>query len=254
MKIKSNYLILVSIAFMTFVACNSNQNSKEAELLKKGVHTVVVQEIIQTSQYTYFRLSEKGNPQIKETDTLWAAVTKTESKIGETLYYKGGFPMKDFPSKELNRTFKEVLFLDSLSTTSDFTKKEMAGIPSHQYMSSADSSLAKKPTITKVEVKVEPVAGGVSIADLYAKKASFSGKTIKVKGKVTKFSPEIMGKNWIHIQDGTESNGKFDLTVTTDLTVKVGDVVSFEGKIALNKDLGHDYFYEVIMEDAKIIK
>ncbi|MEI8201438.1 MAG: hypothetical protein WCH34_00385 [Bacteroidota bacterium] len=254
MKNYANYFKLLCLAFITLVSCNSNKYAKEAELLKKGVHTVVVQEIIQTSNYTYFRLSELGNPQIKETDTLWAAVTRTESKIGETLYYKGGFPMKDFPSKELNRTFKEVLFLDSLSHTSDFAKKEMAAIPSHQYMSTADSTMAMKPKITKVEVKVDPIAGGVSIADLYSKKASFSGKTIKVKGKVTKFSPEIMGKNWIHIQDGTESNGKFDLTITTSSTVNVGDVLGFEGKISLNKDLGHDYFYEVIMEDAKILK
>jgi len=253
MKIRSKFFSFFLVALVAFSACNSS-NSKQAELLKLGIHTIVVQEVIHTSQYTYFRFQEIGNPKVKDSDTLWCAVNRMESKIGDTLYYKGGFPMKNFMSKELNKKFNEVLFLDNLSTTSDFVKREIAEVSSHQQMSSSDSSMTGKPTITKIEVKIDPVAGGITIADLYAKKTNFSGKTIKVKGKVTKFSPEIMGKNWIHIQDGTESNGKFDLTITTALTVKVGDIVSFEGKIALDKDLGYSYFYEVLMEDAKIVK
>lgn len=251
MKTHTNYFKLVFIALLALVACN---NSKQAELLKLGIHTVIVQETINTSSYTYFRLSELGNPEVKESDTIWAAVPFTESRIGDTLYYKGGFPMVDFKSKELNRTFKKVLFLDNLSKTSDFVKKEIAAVPNHQQMSSLDSGMTGKPKIEKIEVKIQPAAGCITIANLFAKKDSYSGKTIKVKGQVTKFSPEIMEKNWIHIQDGTESDGKFDLTITTDLTANVGDIVTFEGKITLNKDLGYDYFYEVIMEDAKIVK
>lgn len=254
MKMRKNYLYLVCITFIAVAACNSNKNSREAELLKSGIHTVIVQDFIQTSQYTYFRLKEIGNNEIKESDTLWVAVPKTESKTGETLYYKGGYPMKDFQSKELNKTFKEVLFLDSLSKTSDFVKKEMALVPAHQNMSSSDSVMTGKPKIKKMDVKIDQAPSGITIAELYVKKASYSGKTVKIKGQVTRFSPEIMGKNWIHIQDGTEASGKYDLTITTDLTAKVGDVFTFEGKITLNKDLGFDYFYEVIMEDAKIVK
>ena len=74
---------------------------------------------------------------------------------------------------------------------------------------------------------------------------------MKIKGQVTKFSPNIMGKNWVHIQDGTNDSGNYDLTVTTNDVVKVGDVVTFEGTIVLKKDFGAGYFYEVIMEDAK---
>ncbi len=251
MKTRSKYLKLIFVAFVALVACNS-KNTKQAELLKLGIHSVIVQEIIQTSQYTYLRLIEFGNPKVNESDTIWCAVTSMESSKGDTLYYKGGFPMKNFESKELKRTFKEVLFLDDLSKTDDFVKKEMAAQPSHQQMSS--DSTSGKPQISKIEVKIDPIAGGITIADLYAKKASYSGKTIKVKGKVTKFSPEIMGKNWIHLQDGTESNGKYDLTITTDLTVNVGDIIVLEGKITLDKDLGYSYFYEVLMEDAKKVK
>ena len=71
-----------------------------------------------------------------------------------------------------------------------------------------------------------------------------------MRGKVTKVNSGILGKNWVHIQDGTEAEGNFDLTVTTQETAKVGDVVVVQGKITLNKDFGSGYKYDVIMEEA----
>ena len=252
MKTHTNYLKLLCIALVVIAGCNSNK--KQAELLKSGIHTVVVREIINTTEYSYFRLIELGNPEVKESDTIWVAVPITESSIGDTLYYQKGMPMKNFTSRELNRTFKEVIFLDVLSKSSDFTKKEVKIEPSHEYMTSSDSTNTGKSKIKKIEVKIDPIAGGITIAELYSKKANYSGKSVKIKGQVTKFSPDIMEKNWIHIQDGTESDGKFDLTITSDIRAAEGDIVTLEGKITLDKDLGFDYFYDVIMEDAKIVK
>lgn len=254
MKTYSNYLKFIGIALFAFAGCNSNKNAKQAELLKKGIHTAIVEAAIQTSQYTYLRLTELGNPATKEHDSLWVAVSSIDSKKGDTLYFKGGFPMTDFKSKELNRTFKTVLFLDSLSTKPDFGSKEKLIGNGHNTMSSSDMGMPGKPKIEKLEVKIDAIAGGTTIADLYAKKTTMAGKTVKVKGKVTKFSPDIMNTNWIHIQDGTEKDGKFDLTITTNLIAKVGDVVCFEGKISVDKNIGQGYFYELLLEDAKIVK
>ena len=63
-----------------------------------------------------------------------------------------------------------------------------------------------------------------------------------------------MGKNWIHIQDGTEFEDGFDLTVTTSGTATMGEIVTFEGKISLDKDFGYGYSYAVLMEDAKPVQ
>ena len=63
-----------------------------------------------------------------------------------------------------------------------------------------------------------------------------------------------MGKNWVHIQDGTDYKDGFDLTVTTNNTVAVGEIVTFEGKIALDKDFGYGYSYSVIMEEGKTVE
>ena len=115
-----------------------------------------------------------------------------------------------------------------------------------------ESQSHKAPVQTeKITVSIEPCDGCITISKLFESKQSFSGKSIKVKGQVTKFNPQIMGKNWVHLQDGTESEGLYDLTVTTDKEVSVGDVITFEGKIALDKDFGYGYFYSVLMEDAK---
>ena len=63
-----------------------------------------------------------------------------------------------------------------------------------------------------------------------------------------------MNRNWIHLQDGTESDGKFDLTITTDQAIVTGDIIIVEGKIAVDKDYGFGYKYDLIMEDAKLVK
>jgi hypothetical protein len=107
--------------------------------------------------------------------------------------------------------------------------------------------------VKKMDIKLEPCDGCTSISSLLSNKQSFSGKVIRVKGQVTKFNPEIMGKNWVHIQDGTVFQEGFDLTVTTDAKVSVGETVTFQGKIVLNKDFGYGYTYNVLMEEGKSV-
>lgn len=231
-------LIFLTIAIVAmFSSCNSGSKSKD-DTLPAGVHKVVVQEVIQAGSYTYLRVLEKE----KE---MWLAVNSMEATKDQTLYYKGGFEMIDFKSKELNKTFKSIYFIDKISTTLE----SETNIPNKQ----AFESHGSKVEVSKIDKKIEPVAGGTTIAALFEKKKSFNGKSVKVKGKVMKFSEGIMSKNWIHLQDGTEFSGKFDLTVTTDTIVRVGDIITIEGKIILDKDFGYGYFYELMIENAKLI-
>jgi hypothetical protein len=66
--------------------------------------------------------------------------------------------------------------------------------------------------------------------------------------------PEIMNKNWIHLQDGTSFNGFNDITITSLEKVKVDEIVSLKGKVVLNKDLGSGYKYDILIEDATVVK
>jgi hypothetical protein len=77
-------------------------------------------------------------------------------------------------------------------------------------------------------------------------------KIVKVRGKVVKVNENIMGTNWVHIQDGTGTENTHDLLVTTNQTVKVGSSVIAEGKVVKDKDFGSGYTYSVFLENSKI--
>lgn len=97
--------------------------------------------------------------------------------------------------------------------------------------------------------------GAVSVADLFAKKQELSGKSVTVEGNVVKVSEAIMGKNWIHIQDGTGGEGTNDIVFTSATqSAKVGDHVVATGTVATDKDFGYGYFYAVIVEEASFSK
>ena len=200
-----------------------------------NLRTGVVQEVLQANAYTYLKLKEKDRD-------YWIAITKREIKAGATVSFAGGLEMKNFESKDLQRTFETIYFVDRIAGGE---ASAAAGQPS---MSMPHRT---KPLTEKEEISVEPAEGGITIGELFANKDSYADKTVLIKGQVTKVNRAIMGKNWVHLQDGTSGSGKFDLTITTLEQVNVGDVVAFEGKISLNKDFGAGYAYDVLMEEAR---
>lgn len=228
------FIILASVTAFLLISCQSGQNSRSAQL-PAGVHKVTVKEVIQTTNYTYLRVDEDDAEK-------WLAVGKMEASKGETYYYTGGFEMKDFESKELGKTFESVYFLESVSSSPGIESGEPAKEP-HS---------TGKLAVVKQDITVKPAEGCITIAELFARKDSYAGKTVKIRGQVTKFNQAIMKKNWVHIQDGSEYSGKFDLTATTEMETAVGDIITIEGKVALDKDFGYGYSYEVLLEDSRI--
>ena len=234
MKMKLNLLILLAVTIMLSISCK--QKNKANENLAPNVHKVTAEEVIQSSNYTYVRVTEDS----KEN---WIAISRREVETGKSYYYEPSIEMTDFVSKELKRTFKTILFVDK------FSDQPITNVK----VSTESAPKGNQPAIIKEGIKVEQAEGGITIADLYAKKDSYAGKTVKIRGEVVKFNAEIMGKNWIHLQDGTNSNGSFDIAVTTSDVAKVGDVVTVEGSVTLKKDFGAGYFYEVIIENGKMV-
>jgi len=231
---KFNLLVFLAAIVMLSVSCK--QKTKPNENLAPNVHKVTAEEVLQSSNYTYLRVSEDN----KET---WIAISRREAEVGKSYYYEPNIEMTDFVSKELKRTFKTIVFVDKFSDQPITNVKP--GMD--------NTSKGNQPAVAKEGIKVEPAEGGITIAELYAKKDSYAGKTVKIRGEVVKFSPEIMGKNWVHLQDGTNSNGAFDITITTGDVTKIGEVVTFEGSVTLKKDFGAGYFYEVIIENGKML-
>jgi hypothetical protein len=100
--------------------------------------------------------------------------------------------------------------------------------------------------------KIVTPKGGKTVQEVYQEKEKLKGKRVILRGKVVKYNGAIMGKNWLHLRDGTGKEPNNDLTVTTQTAAKVGDTVLVEGIVTLDKDIGAGYKYDVIIEDAKV--
>lgn len=112
------------------------------------------------------------------------------------------------------------------------------------------------PADNSIKVEKADGANGHRIAEIYALRASLKDASVVIRAKVVKFSPNIMGRNWVHLRDGSGSRTAQDddLTVTTKDDASVGDIVIVRGVVRVNKDFGAGYSYPVIIEDATIVK
>lgn len=97
---------------------------------------------------------------------------------------------------------------------------------------------------------------GRTVAEVIGQRAQLAGKTVAVRGKVVKFSPGIMDRNWLHVRDGSGSTASKndDLLVTTQQTVAVGDLVLVRGTVRTDQDFGAGYTYDVLVENATLDK
>ena len=91
-----------------------------------------------------------------------------------------------------------------------------------------------------------------TVAVLNQSKATLAGQTIRAQGKVVKVNNDIMGRNFVHVQDGTGDAKSNNLIVTSKQTAKVGDQITISGVVAVNRDFGSGYAYPLLIEDASI--
>lgn len=204
-----------------------------------GVTGKVV-ETMTGGDYTYVNLEKDG---IK----VWAAFPKMTVSVGQEISSTGCMPMMDFQSKALNRTFDKIMFCNKVLTT---TEAELLK------MKSTGSNVAVPVSSEKIVIEEAKGENVYTVAECYAQNVELDKKSVTVKGKVMKVSGGIMGRNWIHLQDGTgEASRKTnDLVVTSKERPKVGDVITISGTLFRNKDFGSGYKYNVIVEGATIKK
>lgn len=211
----------------------------------KGGFSGKVVETMNAGDYTYVRV-DTGETNV------WAAAPRFPVKVGDTAAIAAGMPMPKYHSKTLGRDFDVVYFTDHVSINGASSSAGNAGIMQElpKGHPAIGGAAAAKPKIDLSGIK--QAEGGKTVAEIYAEKAELSGKQLKVRGKVVKYNGNIMGKNWVHLRDGTGAEGSNDLLVTTTTEAKVGDTVLVTGKVAVNKDFGANYKYPVMIEDAKL--
>ena len=230
---KAIYLLIISTLFLFSCGGDQNQDLNEADVQKNEPHIAKVIDKISVKGYTYLQVTENKND-------YWIAVPAMDIENGETVYFSKFMVMEDFRSDNIDRSFDKILFVEDARKSP--TPSEMKNI--HSGASSVE----------KQQINIEPLKDGMSIQQIYSDKASLKGKVVKVKGQVVKFNKQIMKRNWIHIQDGTGTENDFDLVITSDSEVKVGDVIIAEGELAVDKDFGAGYFFPVIIENAQLEK
>ena len=195
-----------------------------------------VLEVKDVESYTYLRLKTKDGE-------TWAAVNKTPVKKGASVTIENVMTMTNFESKSLKKTFPVILFGTLGGTAAGLdTIKPHSGIA--------------KPTVDLGNIHVPKATGANArtVSEIVTKGADLKGKPVLVRGKVVKYNPGIMGKNWIHLRDGTgaEADGSNDILVTSDNQTKVGDVVTIKGIVRTDKDFGAGYNYKVLIEEATV--
>jgi hypothetical protein len=233
-----------------------------------------VLEKLEAPPYSYLKLQTASGE-------TWAAVPATQVAVGTDIGVANAFPMQDFESKTLNKKFQVVYFGTLAGEGGDKhgpgdghdhgPGDATAGAPppggmgagamgaqtDPAAMAAQHGMVAKGPTDVKIQ-KVDKAKGadGRTVAEVYAQKGTLKEKSVTVRGQVVKFSAGIMGKNWVHVRDGSGSAEKndHDLTITTMDNTQVGDVVTVKGTLRVDKDFGSGYQYPVIVEDAKVTK
>ncbi len=256
--------ILVTIAtaaVLTAAVSTASPGSKPAAAPKRSVATGkpapaptdssvtgTILETMDSGGYTYMKLKTSSGD-------VWTAVNQTKVKKGAAATVVSPVEMVNFESKTLHRKFDRILF----GTLAAPSSKAGAGAPSQEEMRAAmvaqHSAAASGPQDVG-PIKVDKAVGGKTVAEIFAERAALKDKEVAVRGKVVKYTPEVMGKNWIHLRDGSGSREKKndDITVTTMGTAAIGDVVLVRGVVRLDRDFGAGYTYSVVIEDAKLSK
>ncbi len=205
-----------------------------------------VLERIDAAPYCYLRLQTARGE-------VWAAVPEAKIEKGTEVTIANPMLMNNFESKTLNRTFAEVYF-GNLSPAGGAAPAAMPAAP----QAGAAPAATGAPVVAKEAVKVDKAAGADArtVAEVWAQKGGLKEKSVTIRGQVVKYNPGVMGKNWIHLQDGSgeAAKGNHDITITSQDPAAKGDVVTVKGVVRLDKDFGAGYTYALIVEDAKVVK
>jgi hypothetical protein len=201
--------------------------------------------------YTHVRV-EQGP------DSTWVAVPKMKVEVGSEVAFAGGMVMTDFHSPTLNRDFKTIIFSEGPAASA--SKDPNAGMGAMGAMGSPEAAggqhrgAAGVPKEPSAKCAKAEGPDAYTIAQLHAKRVKLAGKTVSVRGMVVKVSSNIMGRNWIHLQDGSgdAKAGDYDLTVTSAQQVEPGDRVTARGVVTKDVAFGMGYSYPVLLENASL--
>jgi hypothetical protein len=253
------FLVFVALLGSTGIACAADAPAPAAQQPQQqqtiATLTGKVLEVKDVDSYTYLRLQTRDGE-------LWAAVNKSVVKVGETVTIFDPAMMVNFESKALKKTFDKIVFGTLPAINAPAAQAAPAAAPhgTSTDMAAMHASMAKTsataPDVAKIKVAKAKGSDARTVAEVATQGAALKGKPVTVHAQVVKFTPDVMGKNWVHLRDGSGSaaDGSNDILVTTKDDTKIGDVVLAKGTVQTDKNFGSGYSYKVLVEDAKLSK
>lgn len=196
-----------------------------------------VAERIEAPPYCYLRL-------VSGKAEAWVAVPQAPLAVGQEAVVVNSQPMANFESRSLRRTFPLVHF-GTLQATAD--PKEARGLQ-HALAAQGPSDVV----VPKIAKATGPEAR--TVAEVHTERGALKDRPVAIQGQVVKVNLDIMGRNWMHLRDGSGQGPTGDLTFTTREKAEVGEVVVVRGTVRLDRDYGAGYRYPVIVEDAKLAR
>lgn len=263
-------ILIMAIYILLLASCNngpkrieSSDNTKKSQLENTGIfssssgseysndsedfafgselHKVKVLEVLPTDKYVYLRVNENTG------EEFWIATRKQEVVTGATYFYRGGLLKTNFESKEYNRIFDKVYLVSNIVPESHAQNQSTSSIFKNE-----DASSDSKRKLDGVNHNLNSGNASLPIADLVKNRTKYEGQQVVLTGTVTKVNPNIMGRNWIHLKDGTLDD--YDLVLTSSVAVPEGHTVSLKGIVSLNKDFGAGYTYDILVENAELVR
>lgn len=226
-------ILITVFLFLIFLGCSNSSSHTKAELatgaelqavMEKGEHTITIEEVLHSGGYTYVKAREEGV-------LFWIAGPQSALQKGATLTLSAQMWMEDFKSSTLNRTFEAIMFVQ------EFEPAEPA------------KTQIKLPYMEPLA----PINGSISIKQLYRDAKKLNGTSVTLHAKIVKISRGIMGKNWIHLIDGSgQADDGLITATTTEEDFALNDRVLVTATLVTDKDFGYGYFYPVILEEASL--
>jgi hypothetical protein len=233
----------MNLPTMILIACILSLYGPVNLVADSGSNSGTVAEIIDAGGYTYLR--------IEESDT-WIATSTMEVSQGTQVEYSGGSEMLNFHSKSLDRTFESIWFVGNVSISGQDTEQLQQGAGSHP---SAHDTIPRSTAIASPAAgEIEKLEGGRTIEEILSDPAALNTQAVSLRARVTKVNANIMGRNWITLQDGTGIAPGNKLIATSQEMVTVGEIVTAKGVISNDVDLGSGYHYAALLEDATFAK
>lgn len=207
--------------------------------------TGTVAETMDSAGYTYVQLAEDGR---------WVAGPPTEVSVGDSVMYSSAVEMGEFHSRTLGRTFEQILFAQSLKvlgpTEADAHADSTMNVMIAEELGITKSADAAAPATDEIPT----LEGALSVDAIVTGSQALNGQIVTLSAKVMKVSENILGKNWITLEDGTGTAPDNKLIATSAELVETGDVVTVKGTVHTDVDIGAGYKYKVVLEEATFTK